>query len=209
MTTYPLLTPSTCKSTHHTPGIPNISHSAAYLIVAIGPVLIHSRKQKYTTETTSRGGNRARKRKMETGHQSTPVGAGGTGRKGAIAVPAVVLLVHEACVERRDVCAYLYRGTDCTSPCFLSLGKVNCVGVVSPRHVVVSFVWKRNKHEQRQGGKTRVCKLIHCAIRPAAGKRGDSQRHFVLWLVWTVREVSGHTSHAACESCQEFYPESS
>lgn len=29
--TYPFLTPSICKSTHHIPGIPKIHHNAAFL----------------------------------------------------------------------------------------------------------------------------------------------------------------------------------
>lgn len=87
--THPLRTPSTCKSTHHTPGIPSISHSAAYLIA--WPTGIHSKKQKYRKETPSRNGSRVRKRVMDTGVHRKLAGAGGTGRKGAIAVPMVFL----------------------------------------------------------------------------------------------------------------------
>jgi hypothetical protein len=53
----------------------------------MGPTLIHSKKQKYATETNSSGGRRTRNKVMETGHQRKLAGAGGTGRKGAIAVP--------------------------------------------------------------------------------------------------------------------------
>jgi hypothetical protein len=42
--TYPLRTPSICKSTHHTPGMPAINHSAMYLTA--WPTGNHSRKQK-------------------------------------------------------------------------------------------------------------------------------------------------------------------
>jgi hypothetical protein len=42
---------------------------------------------KYNVETPSKNGRRKRKRKSDTGVQRKLDGAGGTGRKGAIAVP--------------------------------------------------------------------------------------------------------------------------
>ena len=82
---YPRFTPSTCRSTHHTPGIPSINHNAQYLIVR--PSGTHSSTVKYNVETPSKNGRRKRKRKRDTGVHRKLDGAGGTGRKGAIAVP--------------------------------------------------------------------------------------------------------------------------
>lgn len=83
--THPLLTPSICRSTHHTPGMPMRSHSAQYLKVF--PIGIHSRKQKYRIETLIKRGTRTAKKKTDTGVHRIFEGAGGTGKNGAMAVP--------------------------------------------------------------------------------------------------------------------------
>jgi hypothetical protein len=48
---------------------------------------IHSRKTKYINETLMRNGSRMRQMHIDNGVQRKLAGAGGTGRKGAIAVP--------------------------------------------------------------------------------------------------------------------------
>jgi hypothetical protein len=83
--TYPLLTPSTWRSTHHTPSQPSRDHSAQYLIAC--PTGSHSRTQKYRTERISSGGIRKTKTPAVQIDLKMLDGAGGTGKKGAIAVP--------------------------------------------------------------------------------------------------------------------------
>ena len=110
--TYPLFTPSTCRSTHHTPGMLSISHSAPYLIAL--PIGTNSSTAKYSIDTLSRSGRRKKKRVIDTGAQKRLNGAGGTGRKGAIAVPGTYCQLHNRIGYSAR--SYLYRGTGCTSP---------------------------------------------------------------------------------------------
>ena len=83
---YPRFTPSTWKSTHHTPVAPSSAHSTTYRIVP--PTGSHSISPKKRTDSETTNGRRSRKRKTWTGVHARPTGAGGTGRKGAMAVPA-------------------------------------------------------------------------------------------------------------------------
>jgi hypothetical protein len=92
--TYPLLTPSTCKSTHHTPGMLSINHSVVYLTV--WPSGAHSKTKKYNAQKNSKNGTLMKKRNKDTGIQRKLAGAGGTGRKGAMAVPIACCQPHLA-----------------------------------------------------------------------------------------------------------------
>jgi hypothetical protein len=67
----------------------SINHNAMYLIAC--PTGSHSKTQKYTVETKSRNGIRNRKSPIEGSVQTMLDGAGGTGKKGAIAVPNFVV----------------------------------------------------------------------------------------------------------------------
>jgi hypothetical protein len=115
--TYPLLTPSTWRSTHHTPSQPSSDHSAQYLTAC--PTGSHSKMQKYRTERISRGGMRRKKTPVVQKVLKMLDGAGGTGKKGAIAVPEPGSQRSEAHAKEGRACvtyAYLYRGTGCTFP---------------------------------------------------------------------------------------------
>ena len=63
--TYPFLSPSTCRFTHHIPGVPKIIHSAAFF--PNEPIGSHAKTRKYASMKKRRIGTRTMKRKMWNG----------------------------------------------------------------------------------------------------------------------------------------------
>lgn len=63
--TYPFLTPSTCKSIHHIPGTPNIAHKDPFF--TIPPIGSHCKNRKYDKLNAMRNGRRIAKRSAYAG----------------------------------------------------------------------------------------------------------------------------------------------
>lgn len=96
---YPLLTPSICRSIHHMPGVPIMDHRAAFLPIA--PIGSHCRKKKYDRLNARRSGIRIVKRKTWTGRYA-PAGSIGMGRNGAMPVPVSPSVGAVHCLHSTD-----------------------------------------------------------------------------------------------------------
>ena len=110
--THPRRTPSTCKSRHHTHGTPRMAASTAFLTHDAGSTCA---TMQYKAERQSSSGKRKTKRKTCTGVHRAPTGGLGTGRKGAIEVPARRCQPTDNPAQRKKATC-LDRGTASTSP---------------------------------------------------------------------------------------------
>ena len=147
----PLLTPSTCKSIHHTPGMPSKHHWFAFR--RRPPAGSHCMRESQTIQAKMRSGSRRLTRKICQGRRRGLVGGGVMGKKGAMPEPGYNDLASVRCCRVLcALCTYLCRGTARISPsCFYKawcmIWLCTCCSrvmfVVKPRGFLVSVSWRK------------------------------------------------------------------
>ena len=86
--TYPLRTPSTCRSIHHTPGMPSTHHWLAFRRTP--PAGIHLMRSSQTSQATVKSGMRTQKRKRCHGRKRALMSVRAIGKKGAMPEPEAI-----------------------------------------------------------------------------------------------------------------------